>query len=480
MHPSNPATRQAAPLALGRRRFLKFSSAAALGSLAFPSLRAQGANNRVRLGLIGCGSRGGQLLKQFSKLPDITFVAFSDPDTAHMDRVAKDMVDVGKYQDYRKMLERDDIDAVVIASPNHWHALHTIHACEAGKDVYVEKPVTFSLDQGAPMLEAARRNHRIVLAGTQNRSDVGLIPAFELIRSGKLGRITEIRGLCYRNRKSIGRLDTPLTPPSTLDYNLWLGGAQDQPLMRPQLHYDWHWDFNTGNGDVGNQAPHEFDLISWVLGDPEFTGEARCFGNRFAWNDAGNTPNVHTVWYEMAGVPVIFEVNNLGHSPERDVAINYRGRGVAVIVTCEGGVFLGGRGGGVVESPDGKTRLHRFAGDAGANHPANFIDAVRSRREQDLTAPLEASIKSAALSHYANISYRTGSPAPDLRSQVPDTLIEVLDRQAPQLEGWGVDIAATPYILGSTVTAGPGASVTSPATAVALHTPNYRPPFALP
>jgi predicted dehydrogenase len=464
----------------GRRRFLKFSGAAALGSLAFPSLHAQGANNKVRLGLIGCGDRGGQLLKEFDKVPDITFVAFSDPDQERLDRLSKGRGDVGKFQDYRKLLEQKDVDAVVIASPNFWHALHTIHACEAGKDVYVEKPVTFSLDQGAPMLEAAKRNRRIVQAGTQNRSDVGLIPAFEMIRSGKIGRITEIRGLCYRNRNSIGKLDAPLKPPATLDYNLWLGGAKDQPIMRPKLHYDWHWDYNTGNGDVGNQAPHEFDLISWVLGDPEFTGELRSFGNRFAWDDAGNTANIHTVWYEMAGVPVIFEVNNLGLSPQRNVEIRYRSRTVGVIITCEGGVFLGGRGGGVIESPDGKTRLHRFAGDAGGNHPANFINAVRSRREQDLAAPLEKSIKSAALSHYANLSYRTGRPAADLRAQVPAPLVEVLERQAPQLEAWGVDTKAKPYILGSTITAGPGASITAPPEAQALRTPEYREPFGMP
>lgn len=474
------APRSSPALAHGRRRFLKFSAAAAFGSFAFPSLHAQGANNKVRLGLIGCGSRGGQLLKEFEKVPDITFAAFSDPDTSRMDGLAKGRSEAGKFQDYRKLLERDDIDAVVIASPNFWHALHTIHACEAGKDVYVEKPVTFSPDQGAPMLEAARRNRRMVQAGTQNRSDTGLIPAFEMIRSGKLGRITGIRGLCYRNRASIGKLDKPLAPPPTLDYNLWLGGAKDQPIMRPQLHYDWHWDYNTGNGDVGNQAPHEFDLISWVLGDPEFTGELRCFGNRFAWDDAGNTPNIHTVWFEMAGVPVIFEVNDLGISPKRDVELRYRGRTVGVIITCEGGVFLGGRGGGLVESLDGKTRLHRFPGDAGGKHPASFINAVRSRREQDLAAPLEKSIQSAALSHFANISYRTGHPVVDPRPDVPAPLVEVLDRQAPQLAEWGVDTKAKPYILGSTVTVGPGASITSPPEAKALHTPAYREPFGMP
>jgi predicted dehydrogenase len=463
-----------------RRRFLKLGGAAVAGAFGIPSLHAQGANERVRLGLIGCGMRGGQLLGEFEKVPNIAFVAFADPDTAHMDRLAKDRQGIGKYQDYRKMLERDDIDAVVIASPNHWHALHTIHACEAGKDVYVEKPVTFSLDQGAPMIEAARRNRRIVQAGTQNRSDNGLIPAFDMIRSGELGRITAVRGLCYRNRQSIGRVDQPLTPPSTLDYNLWLGGAADVPIMRPKIHYDWHWDFNTGNGDIGNQAPHEFDLISWILGDPDFTGELACFGNRFAWEDAGDTPNVHTAWYEMAGVPVIFEVNNLWLTPERNVAPQFRGIRVGVVITCEGGEFVGGRGGGYIQSPDGKERLHRFPGDGGAAHCANFIDAVRSRREQDLAAPLEASVKSCVPCHVANLSYRTGKPVGDLRDVVGEPLLEVLGRQAPQLGDWGVDLSETPYILGSTVVAGPAASVVSPAEAAAIAKPDYRAPFGMP
>lgn len=289
-----------------RRRFIQALGATTLAGFGFPALGAVGANERVRLGLIGCGWRGGQLFKQFNRMSDIEFVAISDPDTENMDKVVA-MAEGGaakkltRHVDYRKLLEQADIDAVVIASPNHWHALHTIHACQAGKDVYVEKPVTHHFGEHAMMLEAEKVHGRIVQAGTQNRSEVGLKEAFESLRAGELGAILSARGLCYRNRDSIGKLDAPLTPPASLNYDLWLGPAEDQPLMRPKLHYDWHWDYNTGNGDMGNQGPHELDLIAWALGDPEPPKTMRAYGNRFAWNDAGNSANMHTAWLEFIG-----------------------------------------------------------------------------------------------------------------------------------------------------------------------------------
>mgnify|MGYP005865709533 CR=1 FL=1 len=222
-----------------RRRFIQTLGASALAT--FPSLGAVGANDRIRLGVIGCGGRGSGLAKQFQGLSDVEIVALCDADTDHMEKLARSLKSKpALIQDYRKLLERDDIDGVIIASPNHWHALHTIHACQAGKDVYVEKPVTHRLEEAAPMIAAAEKYDRIVQAGTQNRSDKGLIEAFDFIQKGEIGKITAIRGLCYRNRQSIGaKRDTPLTPPATCDYDLWLGPAEDLPIMRPKLHYDW-------------------------------------------------------------------------------------------------------------------------------------------------------------------------------------------------------------------------------------------------
>lgn len=473
-----------------RRRFIKTVGATALATFGFPALGAAGANERVRLGLIGCGLRGGQLLKQFNNMKDIEFVAIADPDTEHLDKVAamagegnRPMPD--KIQDYRKLLERPDIDAVVIASPNHWHALHTIHACQAGKDVYVEKPVTHHLGEHAVMLEAEKTHKRIVQAGTQNRSEVGLKEAFDAMRAGELGAIVSARGLCYRNRASIGKIDTALTPPASLNYDLWLGPAADQPLMRPQLHYDWHWDYNTGDGDMGNQGPHELDLIAMALGDPELPKSMRSFGGRFAWNDAGNTANMHTSWFEMGGVPVIFEVNNLWMNPGTNSSPAFKSLRVGVIITCEKGEFRGGRGGGQFVSLDGKDRMKRFAGDGGSNHPRNFIDAIRSRRSQDLAAPLWASCRSAVLSHMANISHRAGEEAAvaSIREAMPDQkeLHEVLETQVAHLSRWDIDADKTQFTLGQQVTIDPKtARVTGDLAGSPLEAPVHREGYALP
>ena len=474
----------------GRRRFIQTLGATTLAGFGFPALGANGANNRVRLGLIGCGWRGGQLYKQFNRMQDIEFVAIADPDDAHLDQVAAMADEVNrpkpdKIKDYRKLLERDDIDGVVIASPNHWHALHTIHACQAGKDVFVEKPVSHHLGEHSAMLAAEKKYQRIVQAGTQNRSEVGLKEAFEAMRAGELGEILSVRGLCYRNRDSIGKRDTPLTPPASIDYDLWLGPAKDVPIMRPKLHYDWHWDYNTGDGDIGNQGAHELDLIAWALGDPAPPTSMRAFGGRLGWDDAGNTANMHAAWWEMGGVPCIFEVNNIWIRPGTNASPAFKSLRVGVIITCEKGEFRGGRGGGQFVSPDGEERLKRFAGDGGGNHPRNFIDAIRSRRSQDLAAPLVESCKSSVLAHMANISYRAATPTPlaGLRQSLPENpeLHELLDAQVEQLGRWDIDLDKTPYSLGPVVTLDPAtARLTGELAGSELETPTHREAYKIP
>jgi predicted dehydrogenase len=473
---------------ISRRRFLQTTGIAAM------ALRAQGApgaNDQVRIGLIGCGRRGSDLAGQFSKLPNVRIIAVSDPDTAHMDEVASI---VGKktggtnpeqYRDYRKLLEREDIDAVVIASPNHWHALHTIHACQAGKDVYVEKPASHDIWAGQQMAAAAKLHKRIVQAGTQNRSDVGLIKAFDFIRQGNIGKIKSVRGLCLQNRESIGKVATPIKPPATVDYNLWLGPAMDEPIYRPHFHYDWHWVYNTGNGNIGNQGPHELDLIRWVLGDPPMPAKIQSFGGRFAWNDAGETANMQAAWFTLNEIPVIFEVNDMRLKPDHGTPANCKGIRVGIIVTCEGGEFRGGRGGGYVVGPDDKTKLAKFPGDAGAGHTRNFIDAIRSRRTEDLRSPIDQARQSADLSHLANISLRCGTSLPldKLQDAIPDKpdLQEIIARQQSQLRDWNVDLATTPSTLGAVVTTDPETgTVLNPENAVKLYHPEYRKEFTVP
>ena len=470
-------------MSITRRSFLKTGAALATTSAWPGASRGQGANEQIRVGMIGCGDRGRQLYKSFAGEAGCRVVALADPDRKRLEEMNTAAGGaLAKHVDYRELLDRKDVDAVVIASPNHWHALHAIHACQAGKDVYVEKPVTFNVDQGSALLAAAVKHGRIVQAGTQNRSDEGLQQAVEFVKSGKIGAIKAIRGLCYRNRTSIGRIDQPLTPPAELDYNLWLGGARDLPVYRPNLHYDWHWDFNTGNGDVGNQGPHEMDVIAWFLDDPVMTGTVRSVGNRFAWNDAGNTPNLLTTWFEMGGVPVIFETNNLWVKPGLNSSPAYKGCRVGVVVTCEGGEFIGGRGGGYIKALDSNEKLHKFPGDGGAGHQANFLEAVRTRNPGLLRAPLAKSINSAQLSHLANLSWRAGEKVarPGLDAQVPDFALEVLERQEVQLREWSVDTGSSPHILGAEVTLAPDGRLAGPAAVVQMGVTEYRKGFELP
>ena len=469
-----------------RRRSLATAGGAMLSTSALSYSQTKGANNTIRAALIGCGGRGRGLSKQAHGIAGVELVAVCDPDTAHMDKVAGQFKHkVEKIQDYRKLLERQDIDAVILASPNFWHALHTIHACQAGKDVYVEKPVSWDVWSGAQMHAVVEKTGRIVQAGTQNRSDKGLHAALKFIKEGGIGEVKSMYGNCFRNRASIGKVGKAITPPKTIDYDLWLGPSKDQPIMRPQLHYDWHWDFNTGNGDMGNQGPHELDVLAWFAGDPDMPSEIYSYGGRFGWNDAGNTANMQTAIFKLGGIPCTFEVNNMWQTPKKNAAVVYKGTRVGVIVTGEKGEFRGGRGGGYVVGPDGKTRTQKFPGDAGRGHMQNFFDCVRSRRADDLTAPIKHSHKSANLSHFANISMRASEEIPleKIPAAVPqdDMLLDCIERQHAQLKEWNVDLTKVGCHVGTKVIIDPNTGMVSGNDAIkAFNETNYRKGYEIP
>jgi predicted dehydrogenase len=435
---------------LSRRKFISLAGSSAL-AVSLSGQKVLGANERVRMALISCGGRANSLASQFAGVPGVEIVAICDPDTAQMEslikRQAKKEIDLSKVeqiQDYRKVYERNDIDAVVISSPNHWHTLHAIEAMAAGKHVYVEKPVSHNLWEGKQLVAAEKKYGKVIAAGTQNRSDPGPQAGIQYVQEGNLGKILSVHACCFRNRSSIGApLAQPLVPPSTIDYNLWLGPVEDKPIYRPRFHYDWHWIFNTGDGDIGNQAPHEIDMMWWLMGDPSLPVQMKSFGGRFGWNDAGNTPNMHTAWFMKKGIPCIIEVNDLWVTPEENrPGIRDQVR-VGIVVRCEGGELRGGRGGMYVVGEDGTTKIEKFPGDGGQNHAQNFIDAVRAGNNRKLAAKITNSVKSANLAHLANISYRTGSEVPEkrLRAMVKDDkqLNLILDEQAAQLKNWGID-----------------------------------------
>ena len=450
---------------VSRRKFLALTGSTACALPVFGT-SVVGANNRVRIAVIGCGGRGRSLLGMFSSIPEVELVAVCDPDTKQMEsalaktqkKLKSDLSQVARIQDYRRVLERDDLDAVVIAAPNHWHTLLAIQAMEAGKDVYVEKPVSHSVWEGQQLVAAEKKYGRMIGGGFQNRSDPGPQEGIKFVQEGNLGKMNSVHVCCFRNRNTIGaHLDKPLVPPATCDYNLWLGPAQDVPILRPQFHYDWHWIWNTGNGDIGNQAPHEIDLACWVLGDGPLPTSIQSVGGRFGWNDAGETPNLMTAWYEQAGIPVIIEVNDLKLSPTRNVSHMRNKVRVGIVVNCEGGELRGGRGGMYVVGDDGKTKIHSFPGNGGGGHQKNFIDAVRSRDRSAIAASIVDAERSSAVAHLANVSMRSGGVAQSdaIASAVGDNEMvqTILREQGEQLSAWGI---TTPdYALGSKLSINP-------------------------
>jgi predicted dehydrogenase len=471
-----------------RRRMIQLCGMAALAGPSFGQTASP--NNTVRIGVIGCGSRAQGLAAQFVKIKDVSIVALCDADSARVDSTAKglekrgvDLSRVAKFQDYRKLLELSDIDAVVIASPNHWHTLHAIHAMQAGKDVYLEKPVSHELWEGRQLVAAQIKTGRMLAAGFQSRSDPGPKDGFQFVREGNMGKILEVHICCFKDRTGIGKRATPLVPPPSVDYNLWLGPAADQPLFRDQFHYDWHWAWNTGNGDIGNQAPHEIDLTNRLLGDGAMPSEVRSVGSRFGWNDAGETPNMQLAWYEIAGVPVTLEVNDLQLTPKRKVTPVRDGIRVGLVVRCEGGQLRGGLGGTYAVGEDGKTTIKKFPGNGGASHQSNFIDAVRSRRSADIASQIVLAEKASAIAHLANLSYRSGGlgDRASLEQLVGAnvSVSRILADHAKQLVDWG--ITEPKYTVGRAIQVDPASGkVLTTGIAESLIRRTCRPEFTVP
>jgi predicted dehydrogenase len=470
-----------------RRTFL-LGAAAGTAALALPGRRVLGANDTINLGFIGVGDRGALSARWFSELPGVRVAAVCDPDEQHMAACQAQFPRARKIKDLRRLVEDKNIDAVVISTCNHWHALAAIWACQAGKDVYVEKPLAQTVWEGRKVVEAARKYGRIVQGGTQQRSDPVQPRLRELIRSGTLGRVLWIRGNRYGLRQGIGKREAPLAPPASVDYDLWLGPAQDLPIHRNEFHYDWHWSWNTGSGELGNWGVHVLDDIRSMLFD-ECTLPRRVLagGARLAWSDAGETPNVHFVYFDTGSVPVIFALSNLPSKTGVRAEPHYRGIRSGFVIQFENGYYAGGRGGGWSYSKDGK-RLEQFDGDGGGAHASNFIEALRKRDPMVLNAPVEQTHYSSAWAHLANIAYRVGRGYERARAlEIAADFgpwAETLDALRAHVEANGGDLAMSDFRLSSILEIDPaketftGPSAT--AQALALLTREYREPFVVP
>lgn len=418
---------------LERRAFMKQSAAAALGLMAGPLTRqVLGANEDIRVGVIGVGQNGSHLADRVSKLAGVRLVALADPDpTYQMQKLTEQLageenpVKVDTYTDFRRLLDRKDIDAVIIASCNHWHVLHGISALQAGKHVYVEKPVSHDVWEGRQLVNMARKSKLVVETGIHHRSRQCWPQVMEYIKSGKLGRVLVSRGLCYRLRDSIGKRDTPLAPPAGCDYDLWLGPAEDEPILRPKFHYDWHWVWNTGNGDLGNQGIHQVDISRWLIGQNQYPEHVFSIGGRLGYEDAGETPNSQILYFDYKPVPLIFEVRNLPVEPAIRAMPVFRNARVGSILECEGGFISES----AAYDNEGK-RIERFEDDGGGNHLGNFIEAVRSNRPDNVACPIEDSHLSSALCHFGNISHRIGQVAS------PQEIAEAIRYNPLTAEAW--------------------------------------------
>lgn len=487
-----------------RKEFLKASlvgGGAALVSqhrVSAATATTKSPNGDIRVAVVGVNNQGNGHISRFRKLEGVQLVALCDVDSRVLARRAGELkthnIDVTTYTDYRKLLERSDIDAVVIATPNHWHALQTIWACQAGKDVYVEKPISHNIFEGRKAVEAAKKYNRIVQAGTQSRSAAELHEAAAYIRAGKLGKIQWARGLCYKPRDTIGKTTGPQQVPSTVDYDLWSGPA---PLVPPRrnskagtVHYDWHWFWNYGGGDIANQGIHQMDVARWLLGDLGFPPSVMSIGGRFGYEDDAETPNTQiTVFgYET---PLIFEVRGLPRKAGEKAMDAYRGARVGVVIQCEGGYFAPGEsGGGAVYDNNGK-KITQFTGEGGESHPKNFITAVRSRKESDLNGKMEACHISSSLCHLANISYRLGTEKSNdaIKDAVASDaqMKDSFGRMIEHLQANNVDVAKTPTVIGPALqlAAGSESFVTKEKYDVGyfantMLTRQYRAPFIVP
>ncbi|NOY60136.1 MAG: Gfo/Idh/MocA family oxidoreductase [Calditrichaeota bacterium] len=446
---------------LSRRSFLKKSivttASAGIMSAVIDSSRSPvlGANDEIRVAVVGFHGKGAQHIRVFGEIPNVRVAALCDVDEDVLQGQVQKFKDRGEkvatFRDVRKLLEQKDIDAIVIATPSHWHSLIGIWACQAGKDVYVEKPVSHSIWEGRKLVQAARKYNRIVQAGTQNRSDVGFRAAIEYLQEGHLGKILWAHGLWFKRRGSIGKVPGPIHVPPQIDYDLWTGPAPLEPLRRKRLHYDWHWHWTTGNGDMGNLGVHQIDDCRFALDYKDYPKHVISLGGRFGFVDDGETPNTQLSIFDYKPAPVIIEIRTLPMKKGIRAMNNLRGVRAGNIIQCEDGYFAGGRGGGWAYDNNRK-KIKQFPGDGGGTHQANFIAAVRSRKAEDLHAEVEQGHISSALCHMANTSYRIGqlSPVEKIKESIsayPEGF-ETLERIQAHLAANDVDLSRTPLVQG--------------------------------
>ncbi len=491
-----------------RRDFVKGCLAAGL-TLGWPRFaQSAGPNSEVRLAIVGLGGidvpggvggRGRQLIDAFGKVPGVKITHLCDVDQAILDHGAALMKKAGAAvttcTDLRRLLDDKNVDAVVVATPNHWHALAAVWACQAGKDVYVEKPLAHNIWEGRQIVAAAQKYGRIVQVGTQSRSSAALREAVEFIHSGQIGKPRYAHAIIYRPRASLGKVGGSTPVPSTVDLDLWSGPAPLEPARRKYLHYDWHWFWVTGNGEIGNNGPHYLDICRWALGVKEPPRRALSIGGRFLFDDDGQTPNTHIALLDCRPAPILCEIRGLPE--DKKPAGSFRGVRTGFVIQCEGGYLRADLTGGTAFDNQDK-EIKVFASPKGSDptvtHVTNFVQAVRSRNAGQLHAPALEGHLSTACVHMANVSYRLGAESdPEMVREaiqvaasvagVAKEFADVFERYQEHLSARGVARPVAPGVLGAWVTLDPASerfvdAWADRANAIAMCA--YRAPFVVP
>jgi len=463
-------------MAINRRCFVKSTLAtAAAVALTEPEFafgrpaRVVGANERINVAVIGLRSQGVLHINAYKKIPNVNILALCDVDTlfldAQLNMLKKDNIIANGYKDLRQLFENKDVDAVSVVTPNHWHSLATIWACQAGKHVCVEKPVSHSIWEGRKMVEAARKYDRLVQADFDSRSNLAHEAAFDYMHK-EMGKILMVRIVNYKRRKSIGKLIGPGTIPATVDYDLWTGPGSMKPLLRENLHYDWHWQWATGNSELGNNGPHQLDLCRWGLQKDHLPKTVFSFGGRYGYSDDGEVPNTHVVHYDYDGIPVIYESRGLGETPGSDnmdgitvytatgkrITHPYKGNAnCSIAFICEQGYIYQT----TLYDNDGN-KVKDFSKEGLGGPQANFIHALRTGKQENLKSDIEEGHLSTSICHMGNISYQVGEqhPVTELIEKIRDNkhLYQVYLEMEEHLKKHGVDLAKEQIIVGKPLT----------------------------
>lgn len=383
-------------------------------ALAFSATRVMGANDRINVGIVGLGGRGNAHVGYYLSIPESRIAALCDVNQAARERqqtrLVRETSEKGKeYADMRELFADKDIDAVSIATPNHWHALSTIWACEAGKDVYVEKPASHNIHEGYRMIDVARKTKRMVQVGSQSRSTPHKMRAMQLLKEGVIGDLYMAKALCFKRRKSIGK--TPPEPvPAGINWDMFLGPAPMRPFTKNRFAYNWHWFWDTGNGDIGNQGVHEMDIARWGMGELMMPKNAVSTGGKYVYDDDQETPNTQMATLGYGNKEIMFEVRGLLTGPEGGLPVKGGNTVGNLFYGSDGWMWVDGGGFQVYKGEQNEKVMEEKGSDRNGAvlHMKNFLAACRSRNHKDLTAEIEIGATSAALCHLANVSYRMG------------------------------------------------------------------------